>query len=52
MVVALAMALMVELVRAVSSPKWAGLAVSSFLLAAATTGLLWWLSPLAAAHPA
>jgi hypothetical protein len=51
-VVPLAMALIVELVRTVSSPKWAGLAVSGFLMAAAATGLLWWLSPVAATYPA
>lgn len=47
----LALVLIVELVRTVSSPKWTALAVSGFLLAAAATGLIWYLSPLAAAYP-
>jgi hypothetical protein len=46
----LALMLIVELVRTVSSPRWAVVAVSGFLAVAAVTGLAWHLIPLSAAH--
>jgi hypothetical protein len=46
----LALLLIVELVRTVSSPRWAVLAVAGFLAVAALTGLAWHLIPLPAAH--